>query len=41
MQSMSADGRLLACAVRDWKSDVTIVENFDSEVAATAGASGG
>ncbi|MGD2122711.1 MAG: protein kinase [Gemmatimonadota bacterium] len=41
LHSMTADGRLLACAVRDWQSDVTVVENFDPEVAAATGAPGG
>jgi len=41
LSSMDFAGRILACSVRDWESDVTVVENFDPEVAAAAGASGG
>jgi Tol biopolymer transport system component len=40
-QSMSADGRLLACAVREWESDVTVVENFDPMVITRASSPGG
>ena len=32
LHSLDADGRFLACSVRDWESDVTVVENFDPEV---------
>jgi hypothetical protein len=35
--NMSADGRLLTCSVRELKSDVWVVENFDPEVAAATG----
>jgi Tol biopolymer transport system component len=32
LQGMDADGRVLACSVRDWESDVWVVEDFDPEV---------